>query len=87
MDLILTTKYIQRHFADVIDYILWNLSLCNIVRNQDMVIDVFSKLLMCFYQGSSERLLGIEVWMMRLGDVLFTYSIKEGGGQNGKMNI
>ena len=25
--------------------------------------------------------------MMGLGDVLFTYSIKEGGGQNGKMNI
>ena len=25
--------------------------------------------------------------MMELGDVLFTYSIKEGGRQNGKMNI
>ena len=25
--------------------------------------------------------------MMGLGDILFTYSIKEGGDQNGKMNI
>ena len=42
------------------------------------------------HKGSSDRVRNEgpgEVWMMGGGDILFTYSIKGGGGQNGKMNI
>ena len=59
----------------------------NFIKNED--VDEIMLLSDVFW-GVKWRALSnwaAEVWMMGLGDVLFTYSIKEGGGQNGKMNI
>ena len=68
-------QYIFRNILIV--YISWNPSLFQYCQESRYCVDE-KKLFMDFEQGSSER--PLEVWMMGLGDVLFTYSIKEGGG-------
>ena len=61
-----------------------------VLRNEGMIHKNTKSAKSSSHKGSSDRVRNEgpgEVWMMGGGDILFTYSIKEGGGQNGKMNI